>query len=270
MPANPRSLRVTDAYRERLRRLQVQAQRVAASWRVSPDAIDETGAAWLALAVPALEVLQRAGASLASGYAAAYVASELNRPAEQPPVDDSGVGESEDGQPLAKAIAAAFVTVGLALRDGKEADVALREGQNRATRIMVTASAAAPRRALHSVIETDDRLLGWRRVTFGGCGACLADASGKVNPPDEPLHIHPWCRCVAEPVVADVPERAQRPTGIEIFDAMPEDEQDALLGHEKASLIRSGAVAFERLIQPQPMVITTDGITEAPLSALLP
>ncbi|HTE62876.1 MAG TPA: hypothetical protein VK631_21155, partial [Solirubrobacteraceae bacterium] len=110
------------------------------------------------------------------------------------------------------------------------------------------------------------RVIGWRRVTRGGCGACLAAADNIVQRGD--LKVHPHCECTAEPVLAGVSDSIVRPSGREVFASWPQEQQDALLGPEKAALIRSGEVPFERLIAPQPMAIAPDGLTEAPLAAL--
>ena len=267
MPGAARSLRVTDAYRRRLLALQTRAKQLG-RWTVGVEDIDGTGQAWIGQTVAALEVVQRAGVTLTAGYVTAYIASETRRPAQPAVVHTESVGQAQDGQPLAKSLAAALITVKAALRDNREPATALRMGENRATRLIQSAALSAPRAAMHATVEQDPRLGGWRRVTFGGCGACLAAADGIVYGPDTPLKVHDHCRCVAEPVVMGVGEREWRPTGKQIFDAMPPEQQNALLGDEKAALVRSGQVAFERLIQPQPMAIAPDGITERPLVAL--
>jgi hypothetical protein len=167
-----------------------------------------------------------------------------------------------------QALAATLITVKTAIKQDRPPEQALALGEHRATRLVATAALSAPRIALHSAIRADDRIAGWRRVTFGGCGACLAAATGEVEPPDRPLKVHAHCRCTAEPVLRDVPEAVHRPTGRQMFDDMTFEAQAALLGEQKAALIRSGTVPFERLLQPQPMAVAPDGIVERPLSAL--
>jgi hypothetical protein len=267
MPANERSARITDAYRERLLLLQQRAV-LLGRWTVNVQDIDGTGKAWADRAVAQLGVIQRTGVTLTAGYIAAFIASELGRRPEQPPVDHSAVGKAQDGQPLEKSLLAALITVKTALKQNRAAQDALRLGEQRATRLIASTALAAPRAALHSAIETDPQIVGWRRVTFGGCGACLAAADGVIHDVRKPLRVHDHCRCTAEPVLEQVTESFHRPTGRETFDGMSFEQQAALLGEEKAALIRSGTVPFERLIQPQPMAIAPDGITERPLAAL--
>lgn len=267
MPVTDRSIRVTDAYRRRLLALQRRAA-LLSRWDVTVRDVDGTGQAWVARATVALEAIQAAGVTLTSGYLTAYIASETARVAQPVAVRSETVGQAQDGQPLAKSLAAALITVKAALKDDREPATALRMGENRASRLIQSAALSAPRSALHASIDDDPRLGGWRRVTFGGCGACLAAADGKIQAPGARLKVHDHCRCVAEPVVTGTRELAWRPTGRQIFDGMTPAQQNRLLGDEKAGLIRTGQVPFERLIQPQPMAIAPDGITERPLAAL--
>lgn len=266
MPAIERSARITDAYRARLLILRDRAVRLG-QWTVRVEDIDGTGRAWLERVVPQLEVIQRSGVALSVGYLSAFVASELGQRPAPPPAADAPVGQSPDGQPLAEALAAALITVKAAIKDQRPPDRALALGSQRAERLIADAALHAPREALHAGL-TASPIDGWRRVTSGGCGACLASADGRVHGPEKRLRVHPHCRCTAEPVVRGVTESFQRPTGRAIFDGMTFEQQAALLGEEKAALIRSGTVPFERLIQPQPMAVMADGITERPLAAL--
>lgn len=262
------SARVTDAYRQRLLRLQ-QLAALLGQWTVTTQDIDRSGQAWLARAVPQLQVMQGAGVALTAGYVSAFKASETSTPPTAAHINSAGVGNAADGQPLLKSLAAALITVKVAIKDGRSPEQALKLGEQRATRLAASASLAAPRVALHSAIAADPAFIGWRRVTFGGCGACLAAADGIVHSPDKPLAVHDHCRCTAEPVLDGAPDDFTRPTGRDMFDAMSFEQQAELLGERKAALIRSGSVAFDRLIQPQPMAVMAAGITEAPLQALV-
>jgi hypothetical protein len=59
----------------------------------------------------------------------------------------------------------------------------------------------------------------------------------------EPMHVHPHCHCTQEPVVRDVPDRAARATGPEIFARMTRAEQDQALGPARGSGTPRGRVA---------------------------
>lgn len=208
MPASERSIGITDAYRARITRLGELAARLP--WTVSLQDIDETGGAWIARTAAQLTVLQGAGAQLAAGYVAAYVASETGRPLAPRPVDDSGAGNADDGRPLTVALATALIAVKAALKRDHEPGDALRFGEDRARRMVASAAAAAPRVALTSAIVADEQIVGWRRVTRGGCGACLAAADNAVRQGE--LKVHPHCECTTEPVLAGVRDTVLRPS----------------------------------------------------------
>lgn len=270
MPANARSARITDIYRQRLFALRERASALA-RWTVRVDDIDGTGQTWAARSAIQIQAVQTTGVALTVGYLAAFVASETGQPPAPPAVDETTVGQAQDGQPLLPALVAALITVKTALKDGREPGQAMRLGQQRAARLVGEAAVHPARVTLHEAMEaSSDQITGWRRVTQGAtsCGACMASADGRVRSAGERLRIHPFCDCTAEPVVAGVAETFHRPTGRETFDGMSFEQQAALLGEEKAALIRSGTVPFERLIQPQPMAIAPDGITERPLVGL--
>lgn len=126
--------------------------------------------------------------------------------------------------------------------------------QGRLQRTIDQALTRAHDAGVADAIEGDDTVIGYRRVSRSGCcGACLALIDGRIhrNPRDFPRHPH--CRCTAEPVVIDVNVRdSGRPTAQARWDAMTEDEQDAMfLGHggqTKADLVRDGVVNLSDLM----------------------
>lgn len=270
MPASTRSLGVTDRYRQQVITLRGHAVTVAKqNWfrLMHADDLDGSHAAWVAATAPALTVFQRTAAQLSAAYLAAYGLSETGDHTAILAVPERA-GVARDGKPLAEALVPSVFTVKRAIGDGKPVDQALREGLDRAARMVGEEAVSSARDALSEGIRADDRIIGWRRVTSGGCGACMAAATDDVMEDFEPLDTHPWCECSTEPVFADVPDTVSRPTGEELFDRMPEEQQDAALGPDTAKLVRSGGVAFRDLLQRDPMVAIPDGITQAPLSAL--
>jgi hypothetical protein len=272
MPASELSIRLTDAYRTRIALLQKRAgEQASGRWAtVNLDDLDRSHAEWLAGTVATLELFQRAGVSLTLAYVSAFIASELNRAPAPPPAPRATVGVTDDGRPLAEALITSLIAVKAALKDDKTPEQALAAGLVRAGRMTASAAIYAPRAELDEQLDAHPGIVGWRRVTFGGCGACLAAATGAIQQEREILRVHDHCRCTKEPVVADVAETTFRPTGRDIFGAMSAQAQDQLLGADKARLIRSGEVLFEALIAPVPQAIRPDGITEAPLEALAP
>lgn len=272
MPASARSLQITDAYRARLNAL---ADRLGVLtehyWTgVTLDSLDRSHAEWLAVTVAMLDQAQRAGVHLTAAYIAGYVGSELGqRVSEIPHVDESRfAGLAQDGRSLEEALAPTVITVKTALKDGKPPADALSEGAARAVRLAASAVMAAPRAALMDQIATHPLIVGWQRVTHGGCGACLAAASHGYDR-DHPLRVHDHCHCTAEPVVRDVPDHAPRLTGPEIFAGWSRAEQDTALGPAAAQAVRAGLVAWQDLIAVSPMKIGADQITQASVEALI-
>lgn len=269
MPASPRSLRLTDVYRDRLVQLRDRVDQAARQqWgAVTIADLEAAAARWTRDVATLVETAQRAGVRLTSAYLAAYLASELARPPAVPAVPDHA-GAAEDGRALADALGVAVIGTRVALKAGHDPAVALEHGISRGARLAAGAVMFAPRAALTEAIRADDRIVGWRRVTGGGCGACLAAATGAIHADSEALPVHDNCRCTTEPVVRGVRERAARPTGRDLFAGMSPSDQERLLGPEKAELIRAGEARLDDLIARSPMATVADRITEAPLSAL--
>jgi hypothetical protein len=217
-----------------------------------------------------VQELQRTGARLSLAYLTAYLRSETGQPRTAPPVDLAGYVGTLTHRQAARRGARAVAVHGEGRDQGRGGGPggALKLGLDRAARVTGEETIAAARAALADGIRQDGRIIGWRRVTGGGCGACIAAATGAIQADDELLEVHDHCQCSKEPVVADVPDDTHRPTGPAMFRAMPAHEQDALLGPEKADLLRTGAIGFHDLIKRDPMAVLPDGISEAPLSAL--
>jgi hypothetical protein len=269
MSASARSLLVTDEYRKRLRLVRRQATLAAtAAWVLDPADLDGSHALWVARTTPLLTELQRSGARLSIGYLTAFMQSETGRRIPPPTVDDSHSGRARDGRPLAEALVPSLYTIKAAIGDGRPAEQAIKLGLDRALSVIGEESVAPARASLAGGIEQEPRIIGWRRVTGGGCGACLAAATGAIQADDETLEVHPSCSCSKEPVLGDVPDTVRRDTGHDMFRALSAPEQDALLGHEKATLIRDGHVPFDRLIQRERFAVLPSGLTERPLQDL--
>jgi hypothetical protein len=270
VPGSHRSLLITDAFRQRLVSLGALAEaHTLAAWRTVDLAdLDGTHAAFVAQATVTVTAIQARAAALAHGYLTAFLASELGHPAAPPPTNPAAfAGVARTGRPLAEAFAPTVITVKTALGEGLDPGASLERGQHRARRLAGAEALAAGRGALMDGISTDERIVGWERATSGGCGACIAAAT-RTYGPDEPLPVHDNCQCTAEPVVADVPNRAPRPDGADIFDGMSREAQDQLLGPDKAELIRSGRAPLHSLIEAEPMAEIPDQITEAPLQTV--
>lgn len=275
MPANPTSLRLTDGYRTAQLGLRRQAAlHVGALWQLDFDALDRSFAVWLGRATALLGTAKAQIVRLSDGYVAAYVTSELARAVPPVGIDPAPYATlAVTGRPLATALAPALFTVKARLAGGAEPELASKSGQARAVRATVEEAQAAADDSLDEAFDGQSAVRGWRRVTsVRACGACLAMASGDVEPSGTPMDRHVNCGCTKEPVVEGVPDRVRRPTGSQVFDRMSVTEQNALFagrgGEEKAELIRSGAVDLADLVRRQRQDFGQPLITETPLEAL--
>lgn len=275
MPGDPRSVELTNRYRNQVRLLRERAATVAASmWReIDPAHLDETHARWASMAALRVTEMQRAAATLSTAYLTGYVALERGRPARAIGASAAAdVGRSRDGKTLRDSLEPTLYTTKAAIAEGRTFSEALALGAQRAARNLGEDVAFVARGVLDEGIIDNDEIIGWRRVSGGGCGACLAAATGAIQADDETLPVHDHCQCSKEPVVRGVRERVLRPSGEEIFHRMTASQQDALFagrgGAEKADLIRSGQVPFQSLIEHQHMDAIPDVITEASLKSL--
>jgi hypothetical protein len=270
MPANPRSLAITNAYRARLTDLAEQVDRaVRRGWTsVTVDDLADAHARWAASVASVATVMQQTGVRLTAGYVWAFVASETGERPPFPAIQDTTSGLAEDGRSLREALQSPLIGVRAALKDGKPPEAALSTGLDRGLFIAGGATDWASRSTLSDLMTSHDQIVGWRRVSGGGCGACMAAATGAIHRDDEALEVHANCQCTTEPVVKGVPDRVAHPTGPEIFASLPKSEQDARLGPEAAELLRTDQISFKDLIARSPMAAQADQITQAPVSAL--
>jgi hypothetical protein len=273
VPSTPQAYRLTDTYRSNLLDLRARTAHLAASaWMaLSLRDLDASYGRWRSLVGAAVEGVKRQGVTLSDAYLATYVAAELGTHPQLQGLDPSPFVDTVDGRSLADALTPPLFTVKRALAEGRQD--ALRLGLVRATRVVSEEVLDAPRRALGDLMANEDRVDGWKRVIGANpCGACLAQADGRVHEPTDAFHRHGHCRCVREPVVRGVPDTFRRPTGREFFDGLSPEDQAALFhgrgGAEKADLIRSGAVPLDALVRREAQVVTPDQFTEASLDDL--
>lgn len=254
MAATSASLRLTDAYRERLARIRRSTiATIARLWTLDVDDVDASFVAWLAIADRLLTATQADAVRATDAYAAAYIGTELGRAARPIGLEAASIaGTAADGRTLRELLRPSLFTVKGAIAAGRTFAEASSLGQARALRAATTELDGAADRALDAVLDEHDAIIGWRRVASGGaCGACLAAMTGAVQSTARLLERHPHCSCTKEPVVAGAPDRVTRPTGRELFEQMSAAEQNRLFagrgGKEKAELLRTGKVAFDDL-----------------------
>jgi hypothetical protein len=265
MPANRRSLQVTNSYRQRLDAIRERIRRLSAERWPTIEELDTSD--WADRTAAAVAQAQTEAVRVTSGYLSAYLTSELGKRTSGPTIlSRSYAGKSRDGRSLTDAFQSPLIGVRAALAQGKTPPEALRYGFDRARRMVGVDFDAAHRTALLDAIKADERFKGWRRVTTGTCGAC-ADLAGELN--DEiRFEVHPGCGCVSQPVVKGLPETVAVLTGVEIFASKTEAEQDEMLGPEAAELVREGKVQLSDLVKRSSLDEAPDFITQRPVSEL--
>jgi hypothetical protein len=263
MPQSRRSLAITDAYRERLLATRQRLERLTAQrWPTIRDDFQ----VWVDSMAPATAQAQREAVRATQGYLAAFLTSELGRRQRPPQIAaDNYTGRARDGRPLSESLASPLIGVKAALKDGEDPSRALADGLVKAQRMVGVDFDNAHRTALLEAIDTDERFDGWQRALRGTCGACAAVAVGVGR--GLSFEVHPGCQCVSEPVVAGVSNAFPRPTGLEIFAAKSEDEQNEMLGPEAASRVRSGEMALADLAGHSHLETQDDFLTQAPIGA---
>lgn len=265
MPASQRSLRLTQAYRQRQiatrARIQQRAQR---TWP-SIEALGSTD--WVERMAASLAHAQATSIRLAAAYLTAFLASETGKRPRQVAIDtQSYVGRSRDGRPLSESLRSPIIGVLSYLKDGLSAADSLSRGLNRATRMVGVDLDNAHHTALLRTLADDDRFDGWNRSLAGTCGACASVASGVSHALQFP--VHPGCQCVASPVVKGVANTFPVPTGVEVFNDKTDAEQDAMLGPDAAALVRAGVITLDDLHGRSEMATEPDFITQKPLAAV--
>jgi hypothetical protein len=269
LPTSRLSHRITDAYRNRLVALSGALERdVERSWPTIRT-LDGAKDAWPEIAARSVARSQSHAVRLTAGYLTAYISSELGRRVPTVRVDSRTYTTSRDGRPLKDALASPIIGTLGALKD-KGPEDALAYGLNRAKRMAVVDFDHSHRAALRDLMDSDDRISGWQRSVRGTCGACLGDIAVEVSIrlPSIPLNVHPYCKCVTQPVVADVPDRFPVETGVQRFVAMTPDEQDEQFGEEKAQRLREEPALLSSLVAESHIETAEDFITEAPTAAL--
>ncbi len=265
MPAQRRSLALTESYRARL--LATRAALQARAERLWPtiEALDDSR--WVERMAAATTQGQIEAIRLSAAYLGAFATSELGRRQQPPRIGLEQAGLSFDGRPLVESLRSPIIGVYGYLKEGLSASESLSRGLHRATRMVGVDFDHAHRTALLAAIADDDRFDGWQRSLAGTCGACASVASGLSHALYFP--VHPGCCCVSSPVVRGLPNTFPIPTGVEVFNAKSDAEQDEMLGPEAAALVRAGEITLDDLRGHSELAEAPDFITQRPISALI-
>lgn len=114
-----------------------------------------------------------------------------------------------------------------------------------ALRIVRTETARARREACRLVYLQTSGVTGWIWIcslTPTSCGLCWA-MHGKVFRLDEPMPTHPNCSCECAPYTGPSVD-----LGVDLFDALTPDEQDAAIGASHGRAYRAGAITLPDLV----------------------
>lgn len=268
MPPNQEAAAVTARFRRNLLTLRDAVARSAAARLGNIDldggrqAINDQVAEWIRSTALLLGLAQQQAARLANDYVSGYMAAAGLTPA----VDiDLGahVGKDPTGAALAAAVRSAPVAMLWRLGRGDGRAAAMASGMDRTIRVTRGAVMTSARGVTAERIDREPRISGWRRVTASRpCGACLARA-GVLMTSAVVFESHDRCGCHAEPVLKGVPERVQRPTGQQRWDAMsPADRAELLRG-------AGGATKAAAVTDVNQLVAYVHGqMVEAPLRAV--
>lgn len=229
----PSSLSLTQSYRRKLLDLE---GRVALAARVQWPSIQELDSSEWPLAI-GRQVTRAQTESVRATNAYLTLTLRSNRKPGRLTLDTRRyAGLSRDGRPIEEALQSALIGTRAALKQGREAQVALSIGLSRGLRMARFETVQAGRDALLDAIDEDDRFTGWQRQVAGTCAACMA-LSGSQGPKFE---VHPGCQCLPFPTVAGVAKVAL-PTGAALFSRLSKPEQEAAIGADAAALVREGA-----------------------------
>lgn len=202
MPANRRSLAITDSYRRHLSALVRGADRMArVQWRKLDWANLDRSFLPIHLTVLAnVRQAQLEAVRLTSGYLGAYLSSELGEHVDPPTLKAADyVGRSVTDRDLASSLNSPLIKVKVANKSGMPDPMGL--GLRTMIAVVDVNVKHAARQSLQDAMETDERIVGWKRAVSGTCAACDGMADGSTLPAGTPLEIHPNCECVSEAVV---------------------------------------------------------------------
>jgi hypothetical protein len=275
VPGNAHSLAITAAYRTQLVTLRDRFARAVAVGipHFAPDNFDRSWGAWVGPASALVTTGQRTAATMSDAYLTRFTGSELGQAIQPQGLNpDDYAGHTPTGTPLLASMRGPLIHAKLAIGQGATVAAALAIGASWAFRDARADIMGAGRTALTDAMRAEDRIIGWERITSDSpCGACLDLADQGLRRTDEDLEIHASCACTAEPVLAGVDQTESRPTGMDYFNSLDEEQQNALFagrgGDDMASGLRDGSINLDDLVTRHEVGGQTY-ISETPLSAL--
>ena len=271
MPANRRSLVITNAYGRRLKVIESRVvEQSRRTWQVTGD-FDGDYAAWFSVMAPAVAAAQALNLRLTSAYLGAFQSSETGRVVKPPAIPtEPYVGRTRDGRTFEEGWTSPPIKSKVAMAEGRTIQEAADIGLDAASNLIRLDTYAAARNAMADQIKASDGIIGYRRVSQGEttCGGCLAAEDGDVLSDSEDFATHAGCDCVAEPVYGDVDDLFKHPTGAERYSRLSTEEKIEAVGLEAAQLLDSDQIALRDLAGKSPTALGDDFLTQRPLDAI--
>jgi hypothetical protein len=158
---------------------------------------------FVAAVVPLITGAQRQAASLMDAYLSAIL-SDMHDVPIRPAGAIPDVARLRGGVGPSEVYGRPFNDVWSELARGRDLSQAVAAGRLRTEQITTTDLQLAKTHAAQAVLETDDRVVGYRRVLTGSesCGLCVIASTQRYHR-GELMPIHPGCDCGVAPIVGD-------------------------------------------------------------------
>lgn len=272
MAANRASLEITLAYGRRLKEVERAVKDfIRNTWVLGPGDLEERYDAWKAGAVTAIEQGQLLNIRLTAGYLAAFESSERRRLIRPKAIDPTSyVGKTFGGGELTDWADSPRIQALTEIKAGKPAKEAAEQAREKASTDAGLHTYTASRSAMSDQLQNNRGIIGYRRKAHGeSCAGCLAASNNEILLPSASFPTHPGCDCTAEPVVGDVSDRYQHPSGLEQYQRMTSTQKAEAVGPEAAQAIADGTISLFDLKGAWPNDFAPDFLTQRPLSDAL-
>lgn len=272
MAANRASLAITLAYSRRLKQVETSVKDfIRRTWVLAPGDLDERYEAWKRGAVSAIAEGQLLNVRLTAGYLAAFESAERGRPIRPEAIDPAPyVGKTYGGGDLNEWGDSPRIQALTEIKAGKPIAEAAESARELATVDAGLHTYAAQRSALSDQMQSRRGIIGYKRVADEEtCAACLAAADNKVLMTSASFVSHPNCNCTAEPVIGDVSDRYQHPSGLEQYQRMTSTQKVEAVGPAAAEAIANDTISLFDLKGAWQNDFAPDFLTQRPLSDAL-
>jgi hypothetical protein len=176
---------------------------VVRAWRALANVDGDAAERFAAAAAALVAGFQAQAANLAALFVVFQIAALLDAPPGSPPRIPPGelTDEALRGVPGLEVYRRPVVAARSALARGEPWSAAMAAGEAAAAGYGRTDVALAQRHAARTVLDADQRVVGYRRVLTGRSCVLCATASTQRYRTDELLPIHTHCDCTVAPIV---------------------------------------------------------------------